>query len=190
MTVEAWIKTSSTSGTIMSRIPGTGGSTDGHWWFQLSSGKLYAGFYQGGWIEIYSTNTVNDNTWHHVAFAWDKSDDSGNLKLYIDGSDNTSGSTTLTSSRSSVSRDCRVGSYSDSSSYLTGVVDEVRFWNVKRTGTQINNAKGAELSPSYPSGLVGYWKINEGTGTNVNDYVGSHDGTVSGTATWVSGWNA
>jgi len=39
------------------------------------------------------------------------------------------------------------------------------------------------------SGLVSYWRLNEGTGTSVADSFGSNTGTASSAAQWVTGKN-
>lgn len=36
------------------------------------------------------------------------------------------------------------------------------------------------------SGLVAFWNLNDGTGTTATDSTGSYNGTLSGTATWIS----
>lgn len=37
--------------------------------------------------------------------------------------------------------------------------------------------------------LVGWWKLNEGSGVNIINSVGNNNGTISGTVTWTSGVN-
>ncbi len=38
------------------------------------------------------------------------------------------------------------------------------------------------------SGLVSYWKLDDGSGTTAKDSAGVNDGTLKGNATWVAGW--
>jgi hypothetical protein len=40
-----------------------------------------------------------------------------------------------------------------------------------------------------PDGLVGYWPLDEGTGTIAGDAVGTHDGFLIGGAAWTEGWS-
>jgi hypothetical protein len=40
-----------------------------------------------------------------------------------------------------------------------------------------------------PDGLVGYWPLDDGTGTIAGDAVGSHDGFLIGNAAWTEGWS-
>jgi len=75
-----------------------------------------------------------------------------------------------------------------------GGIDEVRVWNRPLSQSEIINNMYRELSGSE-SGLVGYWKFNEGSGQTVYDRSsGHHDGwlgflatsTDSGDPTWVN----
>lgn len=67
---------------------------------------------------------------------------------------------------------------------LDGLLDEVRFYNRELSAAEVT----AVFSNSAPlNGLVGYWPFNEGEGATVYDLSGnSHDGTISGTPTWVN----
>jgi hypothetical protein len=47
-----------------------------------------------------------------------------------------------------------------------GDLDEVRVWDVARTQAEIQAAMGARPSGSDP-GLVGYWRLDDGTGSLV-----------------------
>jgi hypothetical protein len=49
-----------------------------------------------------------------------------------------------------------------------GKLDDVRIWNVVRTGAQISANYSAELNGAQ-AGLVANWKFNEGTGTAAAD---------------------
>jgi hypothetical protein len=48
-------------------------------------------------------------------------------------------------------------------------MDEIRIWNLVRTGTEINNNKDLEIT-SAP-GLVARYGLNEGTGNTANSSV-------------------
>ncbi len=45
------------------------------------------------------------------------------------------------------------------------------------------------LTGSTLAELVAYWPLDEGSGTTAVDVVGGHDGTIGGTASWVTGQN-
>jgi hypothetical protein len=46
------------------------------------------------------------------------------------------------------------------------------------------NMAGADIT----TGLVSYWKLDDGSGTTAKDSAGSNDGTLKGDATWAEGW--
>lgn len=65
-----------------------------------------------------------------------------------------------------------------------GNIDEVSLWNVSLTQSQIQDMMCNGLVGSE-SGLMGYWKFNEGTGTTTSDYSGNgNNGTLIGPPTW------
>src|SRR3990167_1918283 len=73
-----------------------------------------------------------------------------------------------------------------SPAYMDGLIDEVRFWNTVRSGAQILANYQTELVGNE-SGLIGYWKMNEGTETNVNDETSNNnDMTLINTPVWSS----
>ena len=80
---------------------------------------------------------------------------------------------------------------------FNGKIDEVRIWNVARSQSQIQSTMNTILSQEYysspDSGLVGYWRLDDGTGQTAADlsYYGN-DATLGTSAnpdasdpTWV-----
>jgi hypothetical protein len=68
--------------------------------------------------------------------------------------------------------------------YWRGKLDDVRIWNVVRTASQVSAAFEAELT-SAPAGLVGGWKLNEGSGPLAADSAGTaQNATLKGNAGW------
>jgi hypothetical protein len=58
-------------------------------------------------------------------------------------------------------------------------MDEVRIWNMARTQAQIQFSMNNRIS-STTSGLVGYYKLDESSGTTATDATGhGYDGTVN-----------
>jgi|GEM_PF-1556707 len=69
-------------------------------------------------------------------------------------------------------------------SRLKGEMDELRIWNVARTGAEIAANLDNVLTGSE-SGLVGYYKFAEGGGTTLDDATAnSLDGTIEGSPDW------
>ncbi len=67
-----------------------------------------------------------------------------------------------------------------------GLIDEFRIWNVARSQAQIQTGMNPGLATPQP-GLVGYWRFDEGTGTNVSDSSGfGHLGYLVNGSLWVA----
>ena len=77
--------------------------------------------------------------------------------------------------------------------HFVGLIDEVRVWDVSRSGPEIDADKGKVLAGNEP-GLIGYWRFEEGSGQTVGDSAaGGTAGTLGATAasgsddpTWVA----
>jgi len=75
-----------------------------------------------------------------------------------------------------------IGIRSDDMFPFKGKISDVRFWNTVRTSDQINADKNKQLTGSEP-GLMGYWKLNESSGTIAVDSTSNHNnGTIMGGA--------
>jgi len=75
-----------------------------------------------------------------------------------------------------------IGIRSDMTFPFKGKISDVRFWNTVRTSEEINADKNKQLTGSE-SGLMGYWKLNEPSGTVATDSTSNHNnGTVMGGA--------
>ena len=68
--------------------------------------------------------------------------------------------------------------------YFHGNIDEVRVWNLARTGAEIAASYNLALSGNE-TGLVAYYRFNEGQGTMLNDLtVNGNNGSFSGNPIW------
>jgi hypothetical protein len=57
--------------------------------------------------------------------------------------------------------------------YFKGKIDEVRVWNRALSQSEIQQRMSVHLDPSQQAGLVGYWRLNDSTGSAVSDVSGS-----------------
>ena len=128
---------------------------------------------------VYPT-TIND--WVHIAVVYENKQPT----LYING---VFAKTGLTSTRSAVypSAEFGTGAYGK----FKGKLKDIRIWNYARTQAEIQADMNKTLTGTE-TGLIGYWKMNEGQGTIINDSSpsGNH-ATASGNPTWVTekfGW--
>jgi hypothetical protein len=65
-----------------------------------------------------------------------------------------------------------------SSYFLVGKMDEVRIWNTIRTQAQIQAYMCRKLAGSE-TGLQGYWRLDESSGTSASDLTGNNNGTLT-----------
>jgi hypothetical protein len=115
--------------------------------------------------------------WHHIAVVGS----GGKQVYYIDG--NLVGQT----SKQSTSDVKSIGAYYGDGTQTWGDIDEIRLWNVARTQAQIKKYMYKSLIGTE-TGLIGYWKCDEGTGVTITDYsTYTRNGALMGTNTWVAG---
>ncbi|MBI3502793.1 MAG: T9SS type A sorting domain-containing protein [Bacteroidetes bacterium] len=134
-----------------------------------------------------NANTWSAGVWHHVAGVIDPAT---GVKLYIDGVLQTSTDPTGTVPIAASTEITAFGTWGDAFiRFYNGLLDEVRFWNRALSQTEIQQKMCYWLVPANETGLVGYWKMNEGSGTTVYDATSSsNNGTISG-ATFVQQTN-
>jgi hypothetical protein len=141
-----------------------------------NNGKIIAARWNGSTAAIVtSTVTLNDDTWHHIAFV--KSGPT--LYLYVDGVLN---STTpdLTTGSTANTAPLYLGSRLGQMNWFKGGIDNLRIWNVARSCEEIRQLRNCELTGSEPN-LVAYYKFNQGLAASDNSTVTSlTDATANG----------
>lgn len=201
ITLEAWIyptswKTNAYDGNIIAKEYNT--SNYGYMLRCGAGGKLNFALGDGSWHEITTSSTVLSlNTWQHVAGTFDGS----MMRLYLNGAAIDSLSFNGNISKTS-SNNLYIGAHLTYSRYYQGQIDEVKIWNICRTQSEISNGMNNEFC-SKQTGLVGYYKFNQGkAGQNnpnvkkLNDLSGKgNNGTLynfglNGTSSnWIKGKN-
>lgn len=142
------------------------------------------------WTHDYSTvvdgaSTLSAGNWYHVAVSFSTTD---GIRLYVNGTQDAhmatvSGPISYPNSYAPV-----IGRLASSSHYFwNGVIDEVRIWNVVRSASEISSKMNCQFPSTY-TGLVGYYKLNESSGTTAADNSGNGlDGSLGGSASWTTG---
>ncbi len=111
--------------------------------------------------------SVTINTWQHVAGVWDGS----SLYIYIDGV--LKGTTTgVTGSNFAFTNNNVVIGTNSYPEPFAGSIDELRIWNRALNQCEIQNNMNAEL-PSGQTGLLAYYKFNQGVGAGNNTTITS-----------------
>jgi hypothetical protein len=199
-TVEAWIKTTAisdpNSGGIQQVIVDYGTFINGQ---RFTFNVLWnnAIRLEVGGSGISGTIAVNDGIWHHVAAVF--FEEGNTVRLYVDGELDTEGFLTVAANTTN-SNAVQFGRRIDDTRYFEGEIDEVRMYNYAKTQTEVMADMNEELC-ELPVGLVGYWKLNEGTpyaenltNTMVTDYsINANDGELlnfeltGDTSNWTQG---
>jgi hypothetical protein len=125
------------------------------------------------------TTDINNGIWTHVAAVYASETD---RKLYVNGIlDNDSNTNSVTfPACSKVGFGVRL---TTSKIFYDGKLSDVRIWNTARTAQQIADNYQKRLIGNE-SGLVGYWKLDKGSGTTVADSTtNANAGTITG-AVW------
>ncbi len=181
-TIEAWIKPHSFSwlAGIVSKYQHSG--TNGYF-LRLTSGSPYTGI---GFDGMETTDGIlAADTWYHIAAV----NNGGTRTLYVNGIEVPLSLTPETVASNTdpltIGNDFSV----EADRFFNGIIDEVRLYNVALGSTQIREDMHRTLSGSE-TGLVGYWKFNEGSGTTAHDQTANaNNGTLQnfggGGETWL-----
>lgn len=185
LTVELWLKTSQTVPGILAGKHHSGSLNGYH--LQINAGSGYglpdkANFYTsesaGG--EAISATTINNSEWHHIVGVYTAA---GTKYIYVNGELEATKAAPAplgTNTRSFTVAGILEGAF------LNGTIDEVRVWNRALSVVEIREQKHLSLTGAE-SGLVGYWQMDDGTGTTATDMSGSgFDGTFVSVPAWVN----
>jgi hypothetical protein len=173
-TIEMWIKPSNVTGGLQHILSKWGSTADAAYHMAITNevgleGRLQFGTRDtpgGSNTFAYSSAPLESDVWQHVAIAFDN----GEARLYVDGQLDTVHAgmhvPQVTGQAISLGRE-----ESHNPNYYSGLIDEVRIWNVARTAGQIAANMDVSLSGTEP-GLVAYWQLNEGEGNTAYDRTG------------------
>jgi gliding motility-associated-like protein len=167
VTVEAWIKTSDSK---YQWIVGKYNNSEDKGYHLLTSGgkAALAGREGSGTYRIsgYSTTFINDGNWHHIAGVVNQNV----WQIWIDGRLENSASNGSTNPILGSSAPLTIGNYAlIPDLYFNGEIDDVRIWNTARTPAELRQYMCQKLALPA-AGLVGYYKLDEGTGTTTADF--------------------
>ncbi len=121
---------------------------------------------------------VGDGVWHHVAVTFAP----GAQRLYLDGVLEASGTQNgvLGTDPSGYVSLANLG---NTATFARCTLDEVRVWSMARNDIAYNMRRPLD---SATPGLIGYWRLDEGTGVIAHDVTGhGYDGTLFNGPLWV-----
>jgi len=177
-TAEGWFKHPGANGpvTLFSAVAPLNGANHANVTL-LDDGRLQFG-HLGSLVT--STEGYDNEFWYHFAATFDGA--TGSLALYVDGVEVGAGSGTAIDEASAFVLG-RQAPETASRHYL-GWLDEIRVWDRARNLEQINAVRNQVLKGDE-TGMIAYWKINEGDGLLVTDATAAdHTGEILGGAQW------
>jgi len=189
MTVECWFRTTDTSNqktyaALVGRNRTANTSSDSQFVLYMQpTGEITFGITNTSNTGSYHTTTASykDTLWHHVAVTFNSSTSTKNI--YIDGSvvrsDTVAAGFGLLSNNSVTQLLFGADDWSivgGTDRQFRGSLSDVRIWNVVRSAADISNNYRQRLTGNE-TGLVGYWKLNQGHGTGWGSYTVALDNT-------------
>ncbi len=148
----------------------------------IDNGTLRGGN-DGATAEVIDPVSFPANTWVHVAITFDAA--TRTLKLYRNG--------ILVSTATSVNQYASQNNYigawfngTSTESYIGGMIDEVRVWNVVRTAGEIKKGMYGTV-PTNAAGLVAYYTMNEVGGTTITNSSSGPDAATTGNGNLIGG---
>jgi len=184
-TIEAWIKMD-----VLGHWPTIASNSNhvseytGFWFGVNDSGNGGLQVFDGNWNNVSGTTNVIDSSWHHLAGVY-RND---SLFILVDGTlegaapasfaiyDNTP----LTFGNDA---------FND---ILIGQIEDLRFWNIAKSYSDINQYKDSCLT-GQESNLVAFYQFEEGKGSTFADLTGhNHNGllvNMDTTVAWTPGLN-
>ena len=183
ITMEAWIKPGAIStSTAQDRVVSKGVDCE----ITISKGDTGCSFGTKGDVQWRATiggknvricgGSLSSDVWHHVAGTFN----GGMLALYVDGvlaATASKGGSIATNSNNLV-----IGNHPTLPRPYDGSIDEVRIWSRALSQQEIQDKINLELSGDE-TGLVAYYRFNEGSGQNVFDSTASGNNGILGTTT-------
>lgn len=155
--------------------------------------------------QLESTDTFTSAGWHHMAVVFDD-DNATNCEIYINGVANSATKTGTLGNVGVLSQSAAItiGFNTSASNYFDGKLDEPRIYKRALSGGEIkalydqgqadatNTGKSqAQGTGRLDSGLAGYWKLDDGSGTSATDSsTNGNTGTLPvapGGPTWTTG---
>ena len=177
-TIEAWIKPhelSFLSGIVSKyHVGGANGYT-----LRLRGSEPYSGINFNG-AET-DSGVITIDQWSHVAAV----SNNGTLHVYVNGIEQALYG--VPDGVNANDNDVAIGAdYLDGGRYFNGMIDEVRIWNIARTQAEVQSDLSTSLTGS-DSGLVAYWRLDEGTGNSTADLTSnSNNGTLINGPSWTT----
>jgi hypothetical protein len=178
-TFEIWVRVDTLSGAM--RILSKDVAADGYKWTINTDGSVTFARRISSSDQAQSTaaGVVTAGNWIHLAVRYDGTNIRQSVMAVASGSASASAGSLPGNSAS-----LTFGSASTPGTYFNGRMKEARFWNYYRTDQELLGNLFTTMQGNE-KGLVGYWPMNEGSGTIAYDYSGAAaHGTLTNGPLW------
>ena len=127
--------------------------------------------------QVQTERDLVPNKWYHWAFVYD----GVTMTVYRDGEPDVRFNPPAPAGPGGTVEFQTLTMIGSGSTYFPDLcaMSQFRFWKVARTPNQIKNNMYYEVDPSNPN-LIGYWPMNEGSGTTFADISGNGNNAVAG----------
>ncbi len=173
LSIEFWMKTSGFSSTGQSIIQKGTDAWSIHRYADTNF-LAFTTYHSSTGNTLFGDISIADDAWHHIAVVFDGT----NKSIFIDGK--LDASTSVSGNLDTNGDAITVGGW-------TGSIDELRFWDTAVDSTQIRN-DGFQPLKGDESGLQGYWRMDEGSGSLVGDLSSNSNDAYIPSDTSIS-WN-
>ena len=149
-TVAVWIKLTTLDSTNGNTLLWPGDRNQQH--IVNSSGKLEITCFNGGAASVVGNTTLSTGTWYHVVF---QRTGATTGKVFLNGSDDTSGTATMQSPTNTLAHSFRLGSRQDfTAADYDGRIDEVGIWSTALSSGDISLLYNSGTGLQYPFGTA------------------------------------
>jgi hypothetical protein len=170
-TIEMWVKPADVTSRIIGAISDDTGPATSYNTHQIgitSDHKFQHYLYDGQLRFVTGTTTVVAGQWYHVAIT---ASNNGQMRLFVNGAEE--GTAVSIGTMFASVNTYFFGMASPQGSAYTGAMDNMRIWNIARTGSQITGAMFTEISGAQ-SGLLANYHGYEYAGTSAYDSSGNN----------------
>ena len=197
-TIECWVKPNNYNynKTLFSMrdVPYTSNT---RWSLHLNSSTGRIGIYNGiGWYSYVENFSIANYSWYHIAFVMSTT----STKIYINGTLKHTINEGINNSITGKNLEIGRADANFTDEYFNGSIDDIRLWNYQLSESEINASLNCELDGDE-TGLIAYYKLNQGTANSNNSGVNTlndistnnYDGTLQNfslngtTSNWVDG---
>ncbi len=190
VTLEAWVRTENTDPSFSAFVDkydngGSGDNVGYHLFFNAGRVRLAGRSANDATYKSTTySDTIADGEWHHVVGVIDSND---TWSLYVDGNlidfNDYNGSTVDLTNPGVL----QIGNSKFANSDYNGDIRDVSIWNRAKSAVEVLTDYAAVRPTGTDANLVGYFPLDEGTGTTVYDLSSQGiDGSFANSPTWSS----